>query len=196
MGKIAENKLNKKLRILDAAYDLFTKNNFNTTAINDVVRLAGVAKGTFYLYFKDKYDLLDQIIIRKTALAVEEAVQRLESRREKFNMEFVEQIIFCFDYLIDHLRDNRETAVLLDKNFSACFKTIESNTSEEEINAFDLILDLFCENGYEREDARKIIYIVADMACSSCCHAVLGESPFTLDEIRPVVRGIIEKTII
>ena len=67
MPTAAENKHLKQLRILDAATHLFLDRSVSDTAIDDVVKLAGVAKGTFYLYFRDKYDLLDQIVIRRTA---------------------------------------------------------------------------------------------------------------------------------
>ena len=62
---VEEKKLAKKLRLLDAAYELFGSKGVNLTAVDEVVRLAGVAKGTFYLYFKDKYDLLDQMNVNE-----------------------------------------------------------------------------------------------------------------------------------
>ena len=38
------------------AFELFTTKGLTKTTISDIVDQAGVAKGTFYLYFKDKYD--------------------------------------------------------------------------------------------------------------------------------------------
>ena len=35
------------------------------TTISDIVENAGVAKGTFYLYFKDKYDIRNKLISHK-----------------------------------------------------------------------------------------------------------------------------------
>ena len=46
---------------MDAGYDLFITKGINNTVIDDIVKKAGVAKGTFYLYFKDKYDLVNWI---------------------------------------------------------------------------------------------------------------------------------------
>ena len=50
MPSVEENKLKKRNKILEAAYNLFAKNGINTTPIDEVVKCAGVAKGTFYLY--------------------------------------------------------------------------------------------------------------------------------------------------
>ena len=54
-----KNDIKKKLKkdaLLNTAFDLFTSQGINKTSISDIVEKAGVAKGTFYLYFKDKYE--------------------------------------------------------------------------------------------------------------------------------------------
>ena len=55
MGKAAENKQQKREALLNTAFKLFTTKGLHNTSIADIVEQAGVAKGTFYLYFKDKY---------------------------------------------------------------------------------------------------------------------------------------------
>ena len=60
MSKISEKQQNKRTSILDAAYELFIEKSFKNTSIDDVVKSAGIAKGTFYLYFKDKHDLMER----------------------------------------------------------------------------------------------------------------------------------------
>ena len=52
----------KRQRILRAATDLFVHHGYRKTSIDDVARSAHVAKGTVYLYFKSKADLLMQAI--------------------------------------------------------------------------------------------------------------------------------------
>ena len=48
----------KKRRILEAATKLFIEQGYRKTSMDEVAREAGVAKGTVYLYFKTKADLL------------------------------------------------------------------------------------------------------------------------------------------
>ena len=57
MGKIEEKKKRKKETLFNTAYELFTTKGILGTTVSDIVEKAGVAKGTFYLYFKDKYDI-------------------------------------------------------------------------------------------------------------------------------------------
>lgn len=51
----------KRDRIFDAAHVLFLERGFRDTSVADVAAIAGVAVGSFYLYFKSKEDLFVQI---------------------------------------------------------------------------------------------------------------------------------------
>ena len=44
-------------KILISAVDLMSKNGYHRTTVADIVKAAGVAQGTFYLYFDSKKDL-------------------------------------------------------------------------------------------------------------------------------------------
>ena len=48
---------NKENRLLNTAFKLFTEKGIKNTSIQDIVDNAEVGKGTFYLYFKDKYEI-------------------------------------------------------------------------------------------------------------------------------------------
>ena len=48
----------KRVRILDAAAALFIRQGYVKTSMDEVAREAGVAKGTLYLYFNKKADLM------------------------------------------------------------------------------------------------------------------------------------------
>ena len=66
MSRVSENKQQKEKKLMDTAFELFTAQGIVKTSITEIVEKAGVAKGTFYLYFKDKYDLREKLVIRKT----------------------------------------------------------------------------------------------------------------------------------
>ncbi|HBV86215.1 TetR/AcrR family transcriptional regulator [Desulfosporosinus sp.] len=48
-------------RILDAAIEAFAESGFHQCQVNKIARLAGVADGTIYLYFKSKEDVLIRV---------------------------------------------------------------------------------------------------------------------------------------
>jgi len=55
----------KRFRILEAATALFVHHGYRKTSVDDVARDAGVAKGTVYLYFRNKSDLLIHAIVEE-----------------------------------------------------------------------------------------------------------------------------------
>ena len=66
MGTVESNKKPKKDALFNTAFELFTTKGTNKTTISDIADKAGVAKGTFYLYFKDKYDIRNKLVSYKT----------------------------------------------------------------------------------------------------------------------------------
>ncbi len=57
-GDSDDPKVIKRMRILQAATDLFIHHGYRKTSISEVASRAGVAKGTVYLYFKTKPEIL------------------------------------------------------------------------------------------------------------------------------------------
>lgn len=52
----------KREAILAAALDEFSSQGFAATRLDDVAKRAGVAKGTIYLYFRDKESLFQELV--------------------------------------------------------------------------------------------------------------------------------------
>ena len=57
-GKRAQSPEQRRSDIVRAAMDLFARQGFEQTPVEQIAAGAGVAKGTFYLYFPSKQDLL------------------------------------------------------------------------------------------------------------------------------------------
>lgn len=187
MATAAENKLIKRRNILDAAWHLFTTHSFAETAIDDVVRLAGVAKGTFYLYFRDKYDLLDQIIIRRTAEILTEGCALLRNKAKQTAMSSADQIIFLTDYIASYLQKNKKVTALIDKRFSACLTDSILQENEEFSDAFSYLTGILTNAQRTIEEAKRTLYVVLNMVGSVLCDSLLTEHPYSLDEILPTL---------
>ena len=57
--------------LISTTLQLIKENGLDATSVDDIVARAGVAKGTFYLYFKAKSDIISAII--------EDCIEKLES---------------------------------------------------------------------------------------------------------------------
>jgi AcrR family transcriptional regulator len=54
--------VDRREAILSAALDEFSSRGFEAARLDDVARRAGVAKGTIYLYFRDKESLFQELV--------------------------------------------------------------------------------------------------------------------------------------
>ncbi len=66
-----------KKRLINSAIKLFSKNGYFNTKVSDIVKDAGVAQGTFYLYFKSKEEIFIYI--------VEEIIGKIKKQIENFS---------------------------------------------------------------------------------------------------------------
>jgi AcrR family transcriptional regulator len=54
--------LQRQSQVMAIALRLFSKKGYHATSIDDIIKEAGIVKGTFYLHFESKYDLLEKIV--------------------------------------------------------------------------------------------------------------------------------------
>lgn len=68
-----ERSIEKKNKIIEAAYEIFSEVGYYATNTPDIAKKAGVSTGIIYGYFKDKRDILSYVLkiyINKVALPV------------------------------------------------------------------------------------------------------------------------------
>lgn len=56
------DKTERRQQILMNARDVFAKRGYHAAKIDDIVAAAGIARGTFYLYFEDKRAIFEEIV--------------------------------------------------------------------------------------------------------------------------------------
>ena len=61
----------RRNEILDAAEKLFAEKSYMKTTINDILQEVGIAKGTFYYYFKSKEEVMDAVVLRYIDMGTE-----------------------------------------------------------------------------------------------------------------------------
>lgn len=67
----------KRRQILDGARQVFMRNGFDAASMNEIARVAGVSKGTLYVYFDSK-EALFEVLIRQDKRAQAEQTCRLD----------------------------------------------------------------------------------------------------------------------
>jgi TetR/AcrR family fatty acid metabolism transcriptional regulator len=75
-------KKTKKQQIIQAAIEVFGKKNFREAGISEIARLAGVADGTIYEYFKSKQHLFFSIPLERTKVFCQQLNRHLEDSKD------------------------------------------------------------------------------------------------------------------
>ena len=195
MPSVEEKKLKKRNKILEAAYNLFAKNGINTTPIDEVVKCAGVAKGTFYLYFHDKYDLMDQIILYKSAAIIKSVIAQMKNINTDNKMEAIDQLTFFVDAIIDYMIENKEMLSVISEKSSILYSLIIDNGDDNIKLDFDYLTDIIVKLGNPPENAKKLLLLVSTMIFTTASNAILSRSTFTIEEIRPEIHLAVKKML-
>ena len=80
--------------LVDAARTTFGEKGFKATTVSEVVKEAGVAQGTFYLYFDSKEEILEAV----GESIAEEILDAIKARVEDTTMSAPEKIRAIFDF--------------------------------------------------------------------------------------------------
>lgn len=194
MGKIETKKENKRKDLLNAAFDLFIANGFHNTSIADIVQKAGIAKGTFYLYFKDKTDIRNRLISSKATLLFQNAWIKLNQTPLT---QLDEQFIFLTDEILHALESDKSLLFFLSKHLS--WGIFRSSMTEEKspdgISARELYEQLIARSGCQFQSPEIIIYLVIELVAGVSYNAILYHDPADIEELKPYLHTLIRRIV-
>ena len=188
MGKVDDNKKQKKDTLLQSAFDLFTGKGFAKTTVSDIVKEAGLAKGTFYLYFKDKYDLRDKLIAFKAGQLFDEAHRELDKADVQ---DFDSEILFVTDYIVGCFQKQQPLLRFLAKNLSwGVFQETLNTTGT-------LVTEKFYDHYIESLDRYHVswsspdlmLFTMIELIGSTSYNCILHNQPVSMDAYRPYLHA-------
>jgi AcrR family transcriptional regulator len=168
----------RRRQIIEAAYDVFSRKGYGTAGIADIAEQLGIGHGTFYRYFKNKRDILDQVIdygveriMDTLALETARPAEGLDEFREQLRR--IGERLFA---LLDS-EPGLGQVVLLEAT------AIDEEMTQRVLGMFDTfgaLVGQFLENGVERGFLRK------DLDTGSTGRAIAA---LTLPGLFAAVRG-------
>jgi TetR/AcrR family fatty acid metabolism transcriptional regulator len=120
MSKLAAPRGDKREALLKAATEVFAERGFFNAQVADVARVAGVAAGTVYLYFRSKDDLLVSIFDRTMNEAIAEGRTALEGLTDP-----IEQLRRIARLHLDRMSRDRNLAVVFQVELRQSTKFME-----------------------------------------------------------------------
>ena len=194
---LKSKKADKEQRLLDEGFKLFTSKGIKLTSIQNIVNNANVAKGTFYLYFKDKYELRDILILKKSEKLFQNALDKLEKSNEK---NFIEQIIFIINNVIDELTKNPILLQFISKNLSwGIFNKVISNIHYKDdgqsTGVYNLFLKGIKENNLNIDNPEVTLFMIIELVSSTCFTCILYKKPISIEEYKPILYNEIRRML-
>lgn len=196
MGVMEQKKQEKRRALLDAAYKLFLEQEAERVSVSDIAVQANVAKGTFYLYFKDKHELTRALLGRISYRVLSDAYESVNALGE--GLPLADKVVALADDIIEYFK--RETLVLklIQRNFS--WPTLQDLEAEGEQAPLvrRLLADIQASPELAGRSEREIfqrISILVSMCASVCYTCIIEGKPDTIDNMKPVLYDMIRKCL-
>ena len=106
----------KRTRFLEAAWEEFTRVSFAEASTNQIVQRAGVPRGSFYQYFRDKEDLFAYLMTQ----ARDHFIEMYSHIMERCGGDIFKTQLMCFDSFA-HQGGNHDVL------FSRCIQVLRLN---------------------------------------------------------------------
>lgn len=191
MGKLENNKQQKRTSLLDTAFKLFTTQGVSKTSIAEISQKAGIAKGTFYLYFKDKYDIRNKLASSKTQDLFFAAYLAV---RQNQITGFPAQLHFMIDHILNALKSDSQLLIFVSKNLSwnVFQAALEQKMPDRDVRFYDKYLQLIEEGHQAYEHPDLLLFSVIELASSTCYNCILYQQPVPLEEYIPYLHKSID----
>jgi len=146
---------NRRTGLAEAALRLWAEKGFDGTSVAAVAEAAGVAKGTFYLYFPSKQALLEEVLRRYSLLpSIQSLAENIAGRPfDEAVHEFVRQAW-------RHLGEHRELVLLALRELPSHLDQVRDLVERVLVPANELIAAYLREHLGEQR-AREISLVVA-----------------------------------
>lgn len=187
----------KETRLLNTAFKLFTEKGIKDTSIQEIVDQADVGKGTFYLYFKDKYEIRDILIVKKSQKLFNDALKEM---RKNYIKDLSDQVVFIINYVLDELTKRPLLLKFISKNLSwgiyntTVLKIYEETTDEEE-SVYNLFLKGVKENNLKLKNPEVTLFMIIELVSSTCFNSILYKQPLPIEEYKPYLYDTIRNLI-
>lgn len=185
MGKAEENKKKKRHALLSQAFSLFMNKGISNTTISDITQSAGVGKGTFYFYFKDKDDLIEKLIAQKAEQLFMHALEKLHAQPQPLSVE--DSLILIADDLLTQLIQDSKLLKFINKNLN--YGIYKSALTREEVrNDFDFLgnyYKLIETDGSEWNEPILMLYTIVELVSSTCHSIILDQDPVDYEYYKP-----------
>ena len=183
----------RRQTLIDAARDLFARKGYHATTVDDITRAAGVAKGTFYLYFGEKREVYYEVVRGFMRLIMD--IGATIGDNPAGSAEFFARAEVAATQLISVFLENHELARLayresmgVDPELEAMVSKFYRDIAEVEAKSIRTAMDL----GIMRSDVAPLLVAYSHIGIVERVLLSLVESPDDFPPPAELVRQLLQ----
>jgi len=191
-NKSSLNKKRKYDALLTKGTELYTENGLHNTSVDQITKKAGVAKGTFYLYFKNKEDFIEQIALKLNIDILKESMNKAD---KKLNTNAITYTLEVANQLVTYYTKNPTILKLVFRNFSWSTLMKQFHKSKQVTDLYNVFRTKYADIQIEHEQVNYILFILIQLTGSICYESIINKSPAPITIMKEVLIQTIEKIL-
>ena len=128
--------IERKQQLLKIAYDMFLSKGYDNTSVDDIIKEAKIAKGTYYYYFESKEETLEEVINMMINEEVDEAKKILD-----MSISIPEKLVGIITALRPKIDEQEIQKTLNDKNNIFMHDKINNRIIKEAIPLLEQVVN-------------------------------------------------------
>lgn len=145
---MCEEKKGVKVRIVEAAWELFYDKGYDDTTVDDIINLSGTSKGSFYYYFNSKDALLTTL-----STVLDEKYEELENEMAA-DMNSFDKLLFL-NYELHSMMEKKMDYELIASLYSTQLITKGNNNLLDQNRIYYKLILSIIENGQKSGQIRS-----------------------------------------
>lgn len=174
-------------RLLTAATEVFAAKGYTATRVSDIVGQAGVAQGTFYLYFKSKQAIFEQLIDTFCSSLLADTLGTYNLREVSRPEEVIEQARVLWLTILQRCRQERALVSLVLREAGAAGPELMARVQanyQRCIDGLATYIEIAIERGIYRPVHSQLAgWAIFGMLERAVYYAVLVEDQADLDHL-------------
>ncbi len=191
---MTQKRLEKRRRIEECAKELFLKKDAGNTSVDEIAGLAGIAKGTFYLYFKDKEELVGRVV---NNLCVELLEKAFLDTKDAHYPNIIQRLIAMAEYIIDDYSRNPGVIRLVKNNLSVGLLQKEIyHLSALDFQSIWTELVAYCkQQGFSSRETYDRLYLIVELTSSATYFSIVEGKPDSIEQMKPIILDNVKRLL-
>ena len=164
MTRVRLDPSTRREQLIEAAARLFAERGVAETPVSEIVSSAGVAQGTFYLYFPSKTDVVNAVVERLS----QRIVTRVVAYAEEPGVGAIPKLLRIRDALLSAVADDRDLLAFFHRTGNEAYHDrVSRDTVRGIVPALEEVIEQGCAEGVFRishsDDAARFLAALMDV---------------------------------